>query len=204
MTVTGILPLRAARRVRVKNIVDQTLKISRFKTVVSASRIDRAVQKLARQIDAYYQTKSVTTITLVCVMDASFMFCADLVRHMKTPARIVFIKATSYNRLKKGRTSLAGIPKNLRGQHVLVIDTIYDTGKTIGKVISELRKQTRKITVAVLIDKKVKARGALPRAVRFVGMELPGDLFLVGYGLDYAGQFRDCKDLRVLPSDYAR
>ena len=180
------------------------LKNTRFKTVASAARINRAVQKLARQIDHYYETRSATTITVVCVMDASFMFCADLVRRLKTPARIVFAKATSYTRTNKGQTLLAPIPKNLRGQFVLVVDTIYDTGKTIEKVVAELRKQTQRVTVAVLINKKVKARRALPRVVRFVGMELPGDLFLVGYGLDYAGEFRDWKDVRALPANYGR
>ena len=180
------------------------LKNTRFKTVASAARINRAVQKLARQIDGYFESRSVTTITVVCVMDASFMFCADLVRRLKTPARIVFTKATSYSRAKKGKTSLAPFPKNLRAKPVLVVDTIYDTGKTIEKVVSELRKQTRRITVAVLINKKVKARRALPTAVRFVGMELPGDLFLIGYGLDYAGEFRDWKDVRALPANHGR
>jgi hypoxanthine phosphoribosyltransferase len=205
----GRFAVSAKHRDRSRNsappgFADEMLKNTRFKTAVSAARINRAVQQLARQIDGYYETKPVTTIMVVCVMDASFMFCADLVRRLKTPARIVFTKATSYNRAKKGRTSLVPIPKNLRGQFVLVVDTIYDTGKTIEKVISELRKQTRRITVAVLINKKVKARRALPRAVRFVGMELPGDLFLVGYGLDYAGEFRDWKDVRVLPANHER
>ena len=180
------------------------LKHTQIKTVISAARINRAVQQLARQIDSYYETKSVASITVVCVMDASFMFCADLVRRLKTPVRIVFAKAASYNRAKKGRTSLAPIPKHLRGQSVLVVDTIYDTGKTIEKVMAELRRQTRRITVAILINKKVEGRGALPRAIRFVGMEVPGDLFLVGYGLDYDGEFRDWKDVRVLPANHER
>jgi hypoxanthine phosphoribosyltransferase len=175
--------------------------------LISEIKIHQAVRRLARQIDRLARAQGIAQLTVVCVMDGAFIFCADLVRAMKTPTTIVFAKAQSYNGTKKGRTALAPLPNTLKGQTVLIVDTIYDTGKTIAKVIRAVRQQTCSITLVVLVEKRDKAklkprRGAVvpmraPGLKTFVGFRLGGDPFLVGYGLDCSGQFRHLRDLRA-------
>ena len=185
-----------------------------LKVSISEKRIARTVQKLAGQIDRYARANRISELSVVCVLDGAFMFCADLVRAIKTPTRIVFLKARSYDGTRRGALSLARIPETLQDRSVLVVDTVYDTGKTIAKVLREIRKrtsQTSKIALAVLVEKQGKAAappGLLPGPVQrplqgspaiktFVGIRVPGDPFLVGYGLDAGGRFRHWKDIRI-------
>jgi len=182
-----------------------------FKVSVSEKRIARTVQKLAGQIDRYARANGISELTVVCVLDGAFLFCADLVRAMQTPTSIVFLKARSYDGARRGALSLARIPESLRDRPVLVVDTVYDTGKTIAKVLREIRKRTSRIAVAVLVEKHGMAaappgslKGLLRNPLRgspavetFVGIRVPGDPFLVGYGLDVGGRFRHFQDIRI-------
>ena len=175
----------------------------RFKVSVSEKRIARTVQELSGRIDRYARANGISELSVVCVLDGAFMFCADLVRAMKTPTSIVFVKARSYNGARRGTLSLARLPETLRDHPMLVVDTVYDTGKTIAKVLREIRKQTSQIALAVLVEKHGKA-AAPPSSLRgspaietFVGIRVPGDPFLVGYGLDVGGRFRHLKDIRI-------
>ena len=179
----------------------------RFKVAVSEKRIARTVQELSGRIDRYARANGISELSVVCVLDGAFMFCADLVRAMKTPTSIVFVKARSYNGTRRGTLSLARLPETLRDHPMLVVDTVYDTGKTIAKVLREIRKQTSQIALAVLVEKHGKAaeppsslrsplRGS-PAIETFVGLRVPGDPFLVGYGLDVGGRFRHLKDIRI-------
>ena len=173
------------------------MKMPQFKIAISEARIHRTVRRMARQLDVYYAAQAVSQITVVCVMNATFVFCADLVRCLKTPARIVFTRARSYQGARKGKTRLSPIAESLRGRHVLVLDTIYDTGGTMARVLAAARRQTQHVTAAVLIVKTGKQSRPLPPEIRFIGMELPGDPFVIGYGLDYDGEFRELKEVRI-------
>ena len=175
----------------------------RFKVAVSEKRIAQTVQELSGRIDRYARANEISELSVVCVLDGAFIFCADLVRAMKTPTNIVFLKARSYNGTRRGALSLARLPEAMQARTVLVVDTVYDTGKTIAKVLREIRKQTSQIALAVLVEKHGKAaapasslRGS-PAIETFVGIRVPGDPFLVGYGLDVGGRFRHLKDIRI-------
>jgi hypoxanthine phosphoribosyltransferase len=177
-------------------------RFKEFKVSISEQRIARTVHKLSEQIDDYARANAISELRVVCVLDGAFMFCADLVRAMKTPTSIVFLKARSYNGTRSGALSLERIPETMRDRPVLVVDTVYDTGKTIAKVLRELRKQTSQIALAVLVEKQGKAASAhslsgSPAIETFVGIRVAGDPFLVGYGLDVGGRFRHGKDIRV-------
>jgi hypoxanthine phosphoribosyltransferase len=170
-----------------------------FKLLISARRIDRVVERLARQIDRYAAARGISEFCVVCIMDGAFVFCADLVRRLKTPTRMFFVKARSYNGTRVGALSLDRLPAELKHHPVLVLDTIYDTGQTIGKVLHQVRNQTSEIALVVLVDKVRKAPSAelRPDVPTFVGFRLRDDPFLVGYGLDVDGRFRQLKDLRI-------
>jgi hypoxanthine phosphoribosyltransferase len=175
------------------------LPASRLKISISAKRIERAVQRLAGQIDRYARTRGFSELCVVCVLDGAFVFCADLVRCLQTPTTITFVKARSYNGVRKGNTTLARLPGTFGNRPVLVVDTIYDTGKTIEKVLRAVRKQSSQVALALLVEKQGKAAApADTTAVRtFVGIRIHGDPFLVGYGLDCDGRFRHLQDIRI-------
>jgi hypoxanthine phosphoribosyltransferase len=170
--------------------------------LISARRIDRAVRRLAAQIDRYARERDIPELCVVCVLDASFVFCADLVRCLKTSTTIFFVKARSYSGTRAGALSLARLPKAIAHRPVLVLDTIYDTGQTIGRVIREVRKRTSEVALAVLVEKHGKTAPPLAQAdfPAFVGFRVPNDPFLVGYGLDVDGRYRHLKDLRIYPA----
>jgi len=178
------------------------MRSHRFKTCISKTRIERTVLELAGQIDRYAHANRVSEFCVVCVMDGAFIFCADLVRAMKTPSSIVFVKARSYDGTRGGRLQLSPLPDSIQGRAVLVVDTIYDTGKTVAKVLREVRKLTSQITLVVLVEKQDKSvvTPGLAAVETFVGIRIQGDPFLVGYGLDVSGRFRNLKDIRIYSS----
>src|ERR1051325_8421858 len=172
---------------------------SAIRPLISERKIRSAVRKLAREVDRFASSEKIAEMTVVCVMDGAFIFCADLVRKMKTPTRMVFVKARSYKGTKKGVTALSALP-DIPGQPVLIVDTIYDTGETIAKVIRAVRKHTSRIALALLVEKHREAPVAADAngVKTFVGMRLKGDPFLIGYGLDCSGKYRYLRDIRIL------
>jgi hypoxanthine phosphoribosyltransferase len=172
----------------------------RFTKLISEQQIARTVEKLARQIDGYAGTNGIAEFTIICVMDGAFIFCADLVRRMKTPTRIAFVKARSYNGTKRGITSLAAIPRNIQDRPVLVVDTIFDTGKTMERILRNVHKRASRVAIAILVVKQGKSELAAHTqgTDTFIGIRVKGDPFLVGYGLDCGGQFRHLRDIGVL------
>jgi hypoxanthine phosphoribosyltransferase len=179
------------------------MQAPRFPVSISEKQIARTVRRLAGRIDRYARSKDISELTVLCVLDAAFVFSADLVRAMKTPTSIVFLKARSYEGTRRGALSLARVPDAVRGRPVLIVDTVYDTGKTVAKVLREVRKRTSRVALAVLVEKQGKAAVPLQSLSNgstvetFVGIRVAGDPFLVGYGLDVSGRFRHWKDIRI-------
>lgn len=167
--------------------------------LISQRRIQSAVKRLARQIDRACAASAIGELTVVCVMDGAFMFTADLVRALRTPTRIIFLKARSYQGTRKGATQVAVLPAELAGRALLLVDTIYDTGRTIERVVRQASRLAKSVWLAVLLEKHGQA--AVPsdqQADRaFTGIKLAGDPFLVGYGLDVDGQFRGLPDVWI-------
>ena len=188
---------------KIKSTSGTRIAASRLEQLIPEDRIAQAVRKLARQIDRYSRRNGLPELTVVCVMDGAFVFCADLVRQMKTPTAILFVKASSYTGTQRAATNLARLPEAIQGRPVLVVDTIFDTGKTISKVLRQVRKRTSRIALAILLAKHGKADlAAHSNGIdTFVGVKLQGDPFLVGYGLDCGGQFRHLRDIRRIAAD---
>jgi hypoxanthine phosphoribosyltransferase len=173
--------------------------------IISQRKIRSVVKVLARRIDRACKAERIQELYVACVMDGSFIFAADLVRAMRTPTRVFFLKASSYRGTRKGATRISALPASLRGQSVLITDTIYDTGITIERVINQVRRQTDSVWLAVLIEKHGKAARAVETIAEraFVGIKLAGDPFLIGYGLDVDGQFRWLPDIQEFSSQSA-
>jgi hypoxanthine phosphoribosyltransferase len=166
--------------------------------LISAERIQERVAELARQIAGDYGDKS---LTIVGVLTGSLMFLADLVRRLDLPLRIAFIQASSYRGAVTAPGALRVHPEllpDLRGRHVLLLDDILDTGRTLHHLTEHLfGLEVASLRVAVLLRKQ--GRQQVPFEPDYCGFDIP-DQFVVGYGLDYDDEYRHLPYVAVLPS----
>ncbi len=163
--------------------------------LISENEIQPRVAALAGELSRDYAGKELLVVPL---LTGTIMFMADLLRHLTIPLRLDFMGVSSY---REG-TSVgeAVITKELRlearDRHVLIVDDILDTGRTLACVQARLgRLGPRSVRSCVLLDKP--SRRALPVQADYVGFEIP-DLFVVGYGLDYAERYRNLPFIGVL------
>ncbi len=159
-------------------------------TLFSAEEIAARVQKLAAEIAATVGPE----LIVIGILKGSFVFLADLVRALDAAGarpRIELMRLSSYGRAKEssGTVQLIGdAPRDFEGQPVLLVDDIVDTGLslTYGRALVAER-HVAKVWTCALLDKP--SRRKVEIAADFVGFEIP-DVFVVGYGIDYAERFR--------------
>ncbi|MDD3180688.1 MAG: hypoxanthine phosphoribosyltransferase [Opitutaceae bacterium] len=168
--------------------------------LVSPPAIKRRVHALAADINRVYRGKD---LTVIAIINGALLFAADLLRELRSPLRLDCVRASSYH----ADTNAAGaleIIDNLKlevaGHHVLILDDILDTGRTLAAVKKLIqRKRASSVRTCVLLDKK--ARRVVPFDADFVGFEVPNE-FVVGYGLDYAERYRNLPCIGVLKRKY--
>jgi hypoxanthine phosphoribosyltransferase len=165
-----------------------------FKKYLPASRLKGTVKKLAEKIDKDYQKK---TPLLLPVLNGSFIFAGDLMKHLKVPCKISFVKHASYEGTAGGQLkTLIGLNESVFGQDVLVFEDIIDTGETLLKVTEELKNLGAKsVEIVVLLRKEKSMKGTLKP--KYIGFEIT-DEFVVGYGLDHNGLGRNFPDVYQL------
>ncbi len=158
------------------------------RVVFTAGEIRHRVAELAREVEAHYPAGE--PLTVLGLLKGSFIFLSDLVREMRRPLQIEFLVASSYGAAKRSSGSLAihyDPRTDLAGRHLLLIEDIIDSGTTLSELIPRLREQApASIEVCALLHKRLVRLDEEPR---FVGFSAPAE-FLVGYGLDHAGEFR--------------
>ena len=155
--------------------------------------------KLAGQIARDYAGTNPGELLLMPLLTGSIIFLADLVRHLPVRMKIDVLAVSSY----PGRTTSSQAPRvlypttfDVAGKHVLVIDDILDSGRTLQTVCTLLRDQhAASVKTCVLLQKKLPTQPAI--CADYVGFEIP-DEFVVGYGLDYNGYYRNLPDIAVL------
>jgi hypoxanthine phosphoribosyltransferase len=168
-----------------------------LRVLVSATEIQRRVQELGKEIDADYPEGP---IYLVAILKGSFVFLADLSRAIKRHSvRIEFMGISSYgkNKTSSGEVRVTkDLDVNLEGHNVLVVEDIIDSGVTLTYLsrILEQRKPAS-LRIVTLLDKP--ERRISPVEIKYVGFQIP-DEFVVGYGLDYAEDYRNLPDICVL------
>lgn len=161
-------------------------------------RIARRVEAMGREITALYAREGVREVTVVAVADGAFVFAADLLRAMPLDVRFSSVRVSAYGEGMTPRASadILGPAPRVAGAHVLVVEDILDTGLTLGALTATLRAgDPASLRTAVLLDKPSGRRR--PFTADFVGFECP-DEFVVGYGLDFAGRYRNLPDIGVL------
>ncbi len=164
--------------------------------LVTEDQIRTRVRELGRRLKEIYGDEEFTVIS---IMNGAILFTADLLRQVDNPMRLDCIRTTSYG----NTTESHGTPKIIHGltldvanRHVLIVDDILDTGKTLSLIAGMIRgMKPASVRVCVLLDKK--GRRQVPFDADLVGFEIP-DRFVVGYGLDFAERYRNLPSIGVL------
>ncbi len=163
--------------------------------LISSADINRRVKELAVQISAEYGQRPVV---LVGVLKGSFIFMADLVRHLTCPVRIEFIGTKSYSgSSSSGEVQLTkDLDKPIQGEDVLLVEDIVDTGLTLNYLQHMLAQRgPLSIRTVAFLDKPSRRR--IEVQADYVGFVIE-DRFVVGYGLDFDQKYRNLSDLCVL------
>lgn len=163
-----------------------------FVLSIPASDIKRAIWDMAMKINRDLHDKNPL---MVCILNGSFMFSADLMKLIEFPCEISFVKLSSYHGMEStGEVKqLIGLNENVEGRTVVLLEDIVDTGVTIENLVRQLKTQNpADVKVATLLFKPE----ACTRDIKldYVGLEIPND-FIVGYGLDYDGYGRNLPDI---------
>ncbi len=161
------------------------------KPMISSAQIARRVHRLGRQISEVYADID-TPLVMVVILKGATVFAADLLRSLSIPAELEFVRASSYptGTASNGRLKLAHMVEGpLVGRHVLLVEDIIDSGVTVTAVAKRIRKLgAGSVRLTALLDRP--ARRVVEVKIDFTGFVIP-DRFVIGYGLDYAGLYRE-------------
>ena len=172
------------------------------RVLITDEQIARRVKSLAREIERDFRGRELVVVSL---LNGTVMFLADLIRHLNLPLRLDFMGVSSY-----GPGTESGdlvftkeLRLDVRGRDVLLVDDILDIGKTMSRVLPKIRAlKPRRIKICVLLDKPSRRTEEIK--ADYTGFEIP-DLFVVGYGLDFAERYRNLPFVGVLhPHVYQR
>ena len=163
--------------------------------LISQRRIAGRVRELAAEIEHDFNGSELVVVSL---LNGTVLFLADLIRRLSIPLRLDFIGVSSYAGGTESRELIftKELRLDVRRRDVLLVDDILDTGRTLRRVLEKLRSvKPRVIRTCVLLDKP--ARRIEQVRADYVGFRIP-DLFVVGYGLDYAERYRNLPFVGVL------
>lgn len=168
------------------------------KAMISPRRIAKRVREVGQDISREYFDID-QPLVLVVILKGAAVFAADLMRSLSIPAELEFLRASSYGSgtSSSGKVKLAHLVEGpLTGRHLLLVEDIVDSGRTINVIRKELLKQKpASIKLAALLDRP--ARREVPVDIHFTGFVIP-DRFVIGYGLDYAGLYRELPGIYCL------
>ncbi|MBC8001382.1 MAG: hypoxanthine phosphoribosyltransferase [Opitutaceae bacterium] len=163
--------------------------------LISQEQLARRIRGLSREIEKDYTNRE---LVIVSLLNGTVMFLADLIRHISLPLRLDFIGVSSYGAgTESGNLVFTKeLRLDVKGRDVLLVDDILDTGRTLARVTAKLRAlKPRRIRTCVLLDKPER-RVEKVRA-DYIGFTIP-NLFVVGYGLDFAERYRNLPFVGVL------
>ena len=170
-----------------------------FKEYLSHTEIQKIVRQTAKNINEFYEnvTNEDNPLIIIGVLNGSFMFLSDLVKHINLACEIHFIKVSSYEGTDTTGTvtNIIGLTKDIKDKHVLIIEDIIDTGITIDNLMNSLSsKKPSTLNACSMLFKSDKYNGKTFINKKFIGKTIPND-FVVGYGLDYDQFGRNYQDI---------
>lgn len=171
----------------------------KFRVMIPAEEIDRAVSRVAEALNRDYADR--TTPLFIGVLNGSFMFMSDLMKKISFECELSFVKMASYEgTASTGRVKdLIGLNSDIEGRHLIIVEDIVDTGGSITHMRRMLEEHhPASVEICTLFYKPASYRGDAP--VRYRAMEI-GNEFIVGYGLDYDQRGRNLKDVYVVTDE---
>lgn len=163
-----------------------------FEPYITATQINEQIKKIAAQLNIDYAGKRPL---FIAILNGSFMFASDLFKELTIDAEICFIKLASYKGTKSTGNVITsiGLDIPLTDRHVIIVEDIVDTGKTLDAFLPQLiNQQPVTLKIAALLHKPEALR--FPVTIDYLGFEVPNK-FLLGYGLDYDGLGRNLKEI---------
>tara|TARA_B100000749_G_scaffold142642_1_gene109477 strand:+ start:2374 stop:2877 length:504 start_codon:yes stop_codon:yes gene_type:complete len=165
----------------------------KLQTFISKSTISSTVSRLGKEIRANHKGP----VTLLSVLKGSICFTSDLMRELDGEVKICFTTVSSYSGKSSGRISYdSPNPDDITDSNVIIVEDIADTGKTLDFLISQVRSMNAKtVQTCVLLDKP--SRREIPVTIDYLGHTIQ-DLFVVGYGMDFKGRFRNLPYIGII------
>ena len=175
-----------------KNIKD-------LKVLIDSQELNKRIKEVAQEINSFYGEKE--PLTLICVLRGAVMFFTELSKHLKMPVKMEFVSLSSYGDNQKSSGKVKTLNLNLPNMHdenVLIVEDIVDTGLTLDFLIKFIKLNccAKNVKLAVLFDKKCARKyDVVPD---FSAFEVD-DKFIVGFGLDYTGLYRNLDYIGYFP-----
>ncbi len=165
-------------------------------TLIPEEEITMRIEALGKAITRDFEDQE---LVIICVLKGAFMFCSDLIKQINRPIKLEFISLSSYgdSTNSSGNVRLEmDITANIEGKNVLIVEDIVDTGLTIKTLMDMLAlRKPKTVKLASLLFKPVKLKHKVN--IDYLGFEIE-DKFVIGYGLDYAGRYRELPYIGIL------
>jgi hypoxanthine phosphoribosyltransferase len=172
---------------------------------ISADAIQERIKAMAGEINQKYA--DCDKLIVIAILRGSFMFASDLVKHLNMPCQIEFVRLASYGNSTTSSGNVKPVDltlPDLNDKDVLIVEDIVDTGLTMHFFRNYLQSlhRIKSLSLAVLLDKaEARSKEIPPFPVDYAGFTV-GNEFLIGYGLDYAGLYRNLPFVAVMPEAY--
>lgn len=171
----------------------------KIRVMISEEEIDKRIRELGAKISREYEGKE---LHMICILKGSVFFASELAKRITVPVTLDFMTVSSYGNdtVSSGHIQIRNdLAESIEGRHVLVIEDIIDTGKTLSFLMKMLQeRKPASLKLCTLLDKP--DRRTHPVDVDDVGFEIP-DEFVVGYGLDYAQKYRNLPYIGVVENE---
>ncbi|MBP3611503.1 MAG: hypoxanthine phosphoribosyltransferase [Lachnospiraceae bacterium] len=168
----------------------------KIRVLVPQEDVEKRIREMAEEISRDYKGE---TLHLVCILRGSIFFTCELAKYLTVPVTIDFMSVSSYGDGMESSGSIKiikDLDDSIQNKNVLVIEDIIDSGRTLSHLLSLLKvREPKSLKLCTLLDKP--DRRVVPVDVDYTGMEIP-DLFVVGYGLDYAQKYRNLPYIGVV------
>lgn len=168
----------------------------KLKTTISKEQLQERIRELGKEISRDYKGLKVD---IVGVLKGCFLFMSDLIREIDVPMTCDFLRVSSYGNEQKSSGSVRfdfDVTQPITGKHILLVEDIIDTGLTMRYLIDNLAsRKPGTLKVCTLLHKPSNTKQEVP--IDYLGFTIP-DEFVVGYGMDYRGQYRNLPYIGVL------
>lgn len=164
--------------------------------LITEDEIAHRIEELGYSITKDFEGQE---LVVICVLKGAFIFCSDLIKKINLPIKLEFISLSSYgdNTQSSGSVRLdMDITANIEGKNVLIVEDIVDTGLTIKTLMDIMKvRKPKNVKLASLLYKPSKMKYSVK--IDYLGFEIE-DKFVIGYGLDYAGRYRELPYIGIL------